>query len=65
MSHKVVRISSTIRVYMKWNPTQHPSLYYDANTHIPPRNSGIIILMVPSTEKSHLDGTVAYDENKT
>ena len=54
-----------IGVYMKWNPKQHPSMYNDANTQNHRRNSDMIILIFPSTETSHLDGTVAYDERKT
>ena len=54
-----------ISVYMKQNPKQHPSMYYDANTQNRRRNSDMIVLIFPSTETSHLDGTVACDESKT
>ena len=53
-----------IGVYMKLNPKQHTRMYYDANTHNRRRNS-MIIQMLPLTETSHLDGTVAYNESKT
>ena len=62
--HKIARISYTIGVYMKLNPKQHSSMYYDANTHNRRRNSDINTLMLPWTEKSHLDGTVTFDESK-
>ena len=54
-----------IGVYLKWNPKQHPSMYYDANTQNRRRNSDVIILIFPSTETAHLGGTVAYDDRKT
>ena len=61
--HEIAWISYMMGVHMKLNPKQHPSMYYDANTHI--RNSDMFILMFPSTETSHLDGTIAYGEKKT
>ena len=61
LSHEIASISYVIGVYLKWNPKQHPSMYYDANIQNRRRKSDMIILMFPSTETSHLDGTVAYD----
>ena len=63
--HEITWISYVICEYMKWNPKQHPSMHYDANTQNRRRNSDIIILIFPSTETSDLDDTVAYDERKT
>ena len=62
--HRIAWISYMIGVYMKWNPKQHPSMYYDAHTQNGRRNSDMIILMFPSTETSHEDGTVAYEKGK-
>ena len=42
-----------IGVYMKWNPKQHPSMYYDANTQNRRRNSKMIILDRNVTSERH------------
>ena len=61
--HKIAWISYMIGVYMKWNPKQQPSMYYDTHTQNGCHNSDMIILF-PSTKTSHQDGTVAYEKGK-
>ena len=62
---KIAWMSYMIGVYMKRNSKQDPCMYYDANTQTRRRNSDMTILIFLSTETSHLDGTVAYDQRKT
>ena len=62
---KIAWSSYMIGMYMKWNPKQHPSMYYDANIQNRRRKSDMIILIFPWTETSHLGGAVANDERKT
>ena len=54
-----------VRVFMEWNPEQHPSMYYDLNTHHRRCDSDMIMLMLSTTETPYLNGTAAYDESKT
>ena len=61
---KTLRISYIIGVYMEWSPKQHTSMYYVLNTHNRHCDRYIIILILLTTEMSHLNDTAAYDESK-
>ena len=65
MLPQILRITHMIRVYMEWNPEQHPSIYYVLNTHHLRCYSDMVTLMLSTTETSYLNRTAAYDESKT
>ena len=57
---KTLRISYMISVYMEWSPKQHPRMYYFLNTCHRRCNRDMIILVLLTTETSHMYGTAAW-----
>ena len=61
---KTLLSSYMIGVFMELSQKLHPSMYYVLNTHHRLCDRNVIMLMLLSTETSHLNGTAAYDECK-